>query len=215
MYRVLFRSACLLAMVTACGSEDRLVDLRSGNERFASETSLADVDDQDHRVSLVDGQAPHTTVLTCSDSRVAPEIIFDSKLGELFVIRTAGNVVDGDAVASIEYSCAFLKTPVLLIMGHQNCGAVTSAFKEDKSAFSDNLQGLLAKIEPAVAQVKSSHPNVDKEEAIHLAIQENTRQVHQKILEMSPVIAGLVDDGSLEIQEAVYDMSSGQVVWLD
>lgn len=215
MYRQMIKLLCLLPIISACASDSTQVgDLRAGNERFASSQSATDVDSEAHRLGLVEGQSPEAVIVACSDSRVAPEIIFDVPLGTVFVIRIAGNVADQDAVASIEYACGILKTPTLIVMGHQNCGAVHAAMAEDKGKLTDNLKALLSKIEPAVAAVRADNPDLGEDEILDLAIRENVSLVQSQILAQSPLLTQLVDDGSLELKGAVYEMDSGKVEWL-
>ncbi|MEC9399182.1 MAG: carbonic anhydrase, partial [Myxococcota bacterium] len=101
--------------------------LKAGNERFVKDTTEGKLRDQARRADLVGGQKPWAIVLSCADSRVAPELAFDTGLGELFVLRVAGNIANTDTIASIEYAVAHIGSPVIVVLGHQSCGAVTAA----------------------------------------------------------------------------------------
>ena len=108
-------------------AQEALQRLKDGNHRFVKEQWEGKFNDSKRRNSLVDGQSPYAIVLSCADSRVVPELAFDTGLGELFVIRVAGNVANTESIASIEYAVAHLNTKLIMILGHQNCGAVTAA----------------------------------------------------------------------------------------
>ena len=185
-------------------------DLVSGNERFAAgktkPRALVPL-----RQSLAKGQHPKAIILSCSDSRVPPEILFDQSLGDLFVVRSAGNIADAIGLASMEYAVEHLGSTVLVVMGHTKCGAVTAASAGEKMPTS-NLQALVDQIQPAVAKVKDSS-NADT--LVESAIQENVRQSARDVLAHSEVLRHAKDEGKLTVVEAEYQLDTGKVVRLD
>eukprot|EP01126_Amoeba_proteus_P026247 TRINITY_DN2600_c0_g1_i16.p1 TRINITY_DN2600_c0_g1~~TRINITY_DN2600_c0_g1_i16.p1 ORF type:complete len:172 (-),score=27.07 TRINITY_DN2600_c0_g1_i16:241-756(-) len=161
-----------------------------------------------HRGTLLGGQTPYVTVLTCSDSRVSPELIFDEGLGEIFVIRVAGNVADPVTIGSVEYGCEHLGTPLLVILGHEKCGAVTAACSGN-TEFAGSVGDLIKYISPVVAKAKAQHP----EDFVPHAINDNILLQMRTVL-ASPVIAKLVAEGHLKVVPAVYSLTTGQVTRL-
>ncbi len=155
------------------------------------------------------GQNPEAIIVSCSDSRVPPEVIFQKKsVGELFVIRTAGNVVDDVALASIEYACLVLKTPLCIVMGHSKCGAVGEAlrcFNENDQAPTPALKTLVKHIMPAVEKTKTSDDHLAK------AIAEHALATKAALMEKSQGIRESVESGSFKIVAAVCDMATGKV----
>jgi carbonic anhydrase len=185
-------------------------DLMEGNKRFMAgkpkARQLVSL-----RASLASSQHPNVIVLACSDSRVTPEVVFDKSLGELFVVRSAGNIADAIGVGSIEYAVEHLGSSVLVVMGHTKCGAVTAACSGEKMP-SASLQAIVDKIDPAVAIVaKSAKGN----ELIEGAIVQNVHQSAQDVLASSEILQHFVADGKLKVIEAEYQLDSGAVVRLD
>ncbi len=204
------------AKATLAGSDeaqkarDRIwADLVAGNRRFMEgrETprNVAAV-----RKVLVNGQHPQVIILTCADSRVSPEIIFDKNLGELFVVRTAGNVADRVALGSLEYAAEHLKAPLLLVMGHEKCGAVAAAVSGVKT-HSPNLASIIRRINPAVKRVGGQ---ASGDELLRLAIEANARQSADDVLKKSAILAELVHGGSLGVITGIYKLGTGEVVRL-
>jgi carbonic anhydrase len=180
-----------------------------GNQRFVSgKTKTVDV--VHLRESLVQGQTPKVIVLACSDSRVSPEVLFDKNLGDLFVVRSAGNIADAIGVGSIEYAVEHLGSSVLVVLGHEGCGAVTAACSGDKMP-TPNLQAIVDKITPAVTRAKS-HSKAD--DVVEAAILENVHQSAKDVLASSDVLQHFLHDGKLTVFEAVYELGSGKVVQL-
>ena len=188
--------------------------LADGNGRYvAGKLRHPDVG-ANRRVSLVGGQQPFATILACADSRVGPELIFDQGLGDLFVIRVAGNVVDDVVLASIEYSVIHLGVPLVMVLGHEHCGAVTAAVAaasgktsaEDADTKIGALAGLIV---PAVRAVPANAP--DKVEA---AILVNARRTAHEILTASPAVAERVRAGRLQVVSARYGLHDGKVAEL-
>ena len=205
---------CLVAvsgLVYAGAGEDSLSKLQDGNKRFTSgEPAQKDIGNE-RRQELVKGQYPFATVLSCSDSRVAPEIIFDQGLGDVFIVRVAGNVVEPTTLGSIEYGAEHLHTPLLVILGHESCGAVKATL-EAKGKPEGNIGAILKKIMPAVNTAKKSKKGPD--ETLNLAVQENVKNTYKDIMK-SKVIRELVDEGKLKIVAAEYYLGTGKVELID
>jgi len=184
--------------------------LMAGNKRFVAgkpqSQGLVSL-----RKKLVAGQHPNVIVLACSDSRVSPELIFDQSLGDLFVIRTAGNVADPVGLGSIEYAVDHVHASVLLVLGHQKCGAVIAACSGGKMP-SANLEAIVDKIAPAVTQAKA-HAKPD--DLVEAAIKENVHQSAKDVLANSEIIRNAVAAGKLSVIEAEYQLDTGEVVRLN
>jgi carbonic anhydrase len=185
-------------------------DLMAGNRRFVSGKPRS-YDVVPLRRKLASGQSPYVIVLSCSDSRVSPEVIFDQNLGDLFVVRTAGNVADPVALGSIEYAVDHIHSPLLVVMGHTKCGAVTAACSGEKMP-SVNLDAIMKKIDPAVAQAKTYAKPADLIEA---AIKDNVHQSAKDVLANSEILREAVKAGKLKVVEAEYELESGEVVRLN
>jgi carbonic anhydrase len=184
--------------------------LMAGNARFvAGKTQSLDV--VALRRELASGQAPDVIILSCSDSRVSPEVIFDHSLGDLFVVRTAGNIADPVALGSMEYATEHLHSSLLIVLGHQKCGAVNAACSGEKMP-SANLQAIVDKIEPAVVRAKS-HSKAD--ELVEAAIKENVHQSAKDALANSAILSEAVHSGKLQVIEAEYELETGKVVRID
>ncbi|MBL7974178.1 MAG: carbonic anhydrase [Candidatus Kapabacteria bacterium] len=197
------------AVGTTPSTQSVIATLSQGNQHFVA-GEMHTQDFAKERKILSSGQKPYAIVLTCADSRVPPEMIFDEELGHLFVVRVAGNVVDSSILASIEYAAEHLGAKTMIVMGHEKCGAVKAAC--DHAHLTPNLNCLLRGIAPAVA--KAELTTTDKKELLHTAIQENVRlQMHNAVLQ-SPLLLEMVEHHNLEIVGAVYDLETGLVNWL-
>lgn len=179
-------------------------ELLEGNRRFVRGERRA-YDFALRRAELLAGQKCRVTLLTCSDSRVVPEFIFDVNLGDLFDVETAGNVVDEVGLGSIEYGVEHLGTPLLLILGHTRCGAVTACCREGGQAHG-HLHSIMRHLEPVAERARRD---------IDQAILENLRQTKREILEKSDVVRKLVAEGRLEVVTALYRLETGEVVPVD
>jgi len=186
-----------------------LEELKNGNKEFVENPNISTKE----RISLAEEQKPMATVLACSDSRVPPELIFNKDLGDLFIVRIAGNTVDQLSLASLEYGVKHLGTPLLIILGHQNCGAIKAAFELGETDFGANIGTLLSQIHPAIREAKEKYGNEPKDTQIQHAIHFNLNHTHREILWRSQVIRELVEEKKLMIQEAVYQIDSGKVDW--
>lgn len=179
--------------------------LKLGNERFINDNLKNSKKDTDRRSDIIDGQNPFAIILGCADSRVVPEHIFDTGLGELFVVGVAGNIANTSSIASIEYAVAHLETPVIIVLGHQNCGAVTAALKGGDNG--DNLNHLLAHITPAI-NACSANAEVND------VAKKNVELTVNNLKDRSSIIAGAVNSGKLKIVPAYYQLDSGLVEFL-
>ncbi len=194
--------------------------LKDGNERFSAGKSaylhcdptrigLAGISDQ--------GNYAYATVLSCSDSRVPVELVFDAGVMDLFVVRVAGNVCDTDEIGSIEYGLAHVKTPVLVILGHTRCGAVTAvsqAVAGHGHPLERNIPPLVDNIIPAVQRAIDQHPEVHGEAIVPFAIEENVWQAVEDLFMKSPAVRNLVKAGKVKVVGAIYDLGTGKVEWL-
>ncbi len=189
-------------------ADEALKRLKEGNARFVADTPKEAVLGSKKRIELAQGQRPIAVILTCADSRAAPEIVFDKGLGVLFVIRVAGNVGGPEVYASIEYALAELKTPLIVVLGHTNCGAVGAALK-DKEQPSENLKQLVGLIHTG-----SDLPK-DKDAALDAAVRNNVQHQTQLLTKQSKIIQDFADSGRVKIVPAVYDLKSGAVNWLE
>ncbi len=190
-------------------AEQIWADLLEGNRRFQTgKPAFRDL--VGRREQLAHDQQPRVIVLACSDSRVSPELIFDKTLGDLFVIRMAGNVADSVALGSIEFAADFLNSPVLVVLGHEKCGAV-AAVASGGSILSPNVASIVARIRPVIDSVKGK---ADGDELLRLAEQANVRQSARDLLSNSPLLQKKVAEGSITLIKALYRLSTGQVVRL-
>lgn len=182
-------------------------DLAAGNRRFVSgKTASRDLLAQ--RKALAKTQHPRVAVLSCSDSRVPPELVFDTGLGELFVVRSAGEDDDPLSIGSLEYAVEHLGSAVIVVMGHQSCGAVTAACSGGKPE-SPNLDAVVGPIAPSCAKMDTKKP-----ETLDLAVRDHVRTVAHELLAKSELLKKAVDEGKLTIIEAYYSLDSGEVTKL-
>jgi carbonic anhydrase len=184
-----------------------LENLLAGNRRFIRDERAPRAFDL-RREKLVSGQKPLAIILGCSDSRVSPETLFDQNLGEIFVVRTAGQVLEPTSIASIEYAVDHLQAPLLMILGHEQCGAVTAAIAHAGEAHG-NIGRLLGKIQPAIDRAKqlNTSPEAMVEKVTDLHLEELAQQVFQE----SEIIRQAVTEGRLRLITAKYQMVSGEV----
>lgn len=215
----LFAVACLASCSTtvvqtkesqsATSPTQAIETLRAGNDRFATGHSLnRDLVAQAENTSS--GQHPIAAVLSCIDSRVSPELIFDQGIGDLFAARVAGNVLNADLLGSLEFATAKSGAKAILVLGHTRCGAVAGACS---NADLGHLTGLLKKIKPAVRKVSSSSPKDASFEDRVAA--ENVRDVVSGIRSQSPIIRKLEQQGKLTVRGAVYHLDTRRVELLD
>src|SRR5205823_569159 len=175
-----------------------------GNERFVSGNFVTRDLSSAKRTELAGGQHPFAVVLTCSDSRVAPELLFDQSIGDIFVIRVAGNVTDKAGLGSIEYAAEHLNTPLIFVLGHEKCGAVTAAAKGDGAE--GNVQFLVNEIKPAVQKAKTMGGDL-----VAMSVDENVRYVCSTMTDRSEVLNKLVKENKVKIAGGTYSITSGKV----
>ena len=189
-----------------------LENLKKGNANYTSD-SLTVTDNSSLRTACVSGQAPQAIVLSCIDSRVVVEEVFDQALGDVFVARVAGNFANTDIVASMEYACKVAGSKLIVVLGHEGCGAVKAACDGVELG---NITALLSNIQPAVNSVKSTIEgpyDSGNTTFVNAAIAENVQHTIAEIRNMSPILSALEAEGSIAIKGGVYQLASGAVEW--
>lgn len=209
-----FRPAPTKDGFSTLSPDEALQYLIDGNNAFlAGESNGAPLGPQ-RRLELAKGQAPFCAYVTCSDSRVPPELLFGRGLGELFIIRNAGNTVGTAAMGSIEYAVAVLKVPLLVVMGHEACGAVDAARKVvlEDARFPGAIDDMIHPILPAVLGVRNDAGAIDLEDAV----KENVRRSVMRLREESdPILLKPQQEGKLKVVGAYYDLDEGKVDFFD
>ena len=192
-------------------AEKALGWLKNGNRRFEKGYFRTDGASAKDRRSLASGQKPHSIILSCSDSRVPPEVVFDQKLGEVFVVRTAGQSLDENVIASLEYAIEHLGANLLVVMGHDSCGAVKATLQSLTGADlgTPALNALAADIKPRVQH----HASKPLSQGLVDESWSNVSGVAKDVLERSALIRDLVTAGEVKIVKAMYRLESGQVDW--
>jgi carbonic anhydrase len=185
--------------------EDALAELKAGNIRFLSEKLINTNYSEDIKETKA-GQKPHSIILSCMDSRVPPEIIFDQGIGNIFAVRNAGNIEDENILGSMEYAVDHAGAKLIVVMGHSHCGAVTGAVHDVKMG---NLTQLLAQIKPAI-KTDLNHPDVINETA-----KNNVKLTIEDILSKSAIISELLHEKKIAIVGAYYDIETGEVKFMD
>jgi carbonic anhydrase len=188
-------------------ADKALRELRVGNQHHANHRYSHPHETPMRQHELTTGQNPHAIILGCADSRVPPEIIFDQGLGDLFTVRVAGNVAGTNELASIEYAVEHLHTPLLVVMGHQKCGAVSAAVEGGEA--DGHLADLIKAIQPAVDKTKGMPGD-----AIENAMRKNVEMVVEQLRTSHPLLASSVKQGKLRVVGAVYSLDTGKVAWL-
>ncbi len=196
---------------------EALQQLKDGNARFTSGMrSLDAMMKQAHRAELADGQAPFAVIIGCSDSRVPVEIVFDQGLGDLFVIRVAGNVVSNTQIGSVEFAAETFGTRLVVVMGHSCCGAISAtldALKSPGNAGSRGLLSIVNRIRPAVEELVQNDP--DDESLHHHAVRANVRMAAQTLRASSPILERLILEDGLLVVGAEYSLETGEVDFFD
>ena len=204
---------------TIVSPQQALWRLRAGNERFISGTrSIEAMISPLRRHELVEGQAPFATILTCSDSRVPVELVFDQGLGDLFVIRVAGNVVAPSLVGSVEYAAAVLNSQLVVVMGHSRCGAVKATLdvlRGRGDVPSENIRDIVERIRPAIAPIVDSSDGLDAAGLLDEAILANARASTDHLRHASPLLEARIQSGELAVVGANYDIGTGRVDFFD
>ena len=231
---IFFMCVCCLAMLVQCTSvvtapqqkagkpspDAVLQMLKDGNERFSSgkptypHTNTARLEQAGKEDQ---GKYAYATVISCSDSRVPVELVFDAGVMDIFVVRVAGNVCDTDEIGSIEYGMGHVHTPVFVMLGHTQCGAVkavTHALHGEGHALERNIPALVDNIIPAVKRAMEAHTDVHGDDIIPYAIEENVWKGIEDLFMKSPAVRNIVNEGKGKVVGAIYDVSTGKVTWL-
>jgi carbonic anhydrase len=194
-------------------SADRaLARLIEGNDRFLRGEARRAAFQRETLADLAKAQQPYATVLGCSDSRVSPEWIFDTGLGELFVVRVAGNILSPEIAGTLQYAGVYLETPLFVVLGHEGCGAIAAALatKHEGELFRSRVQLLLASILPGLPDFE---PTLSPEEQVSRAVESNVRWTVRQILD-SPEGQARAAEGRMKVVGAVYEIETGRVRFL-
>jgi carbonic anhydrase len=190
------------------GGDAALQRLVQGNARYAAGQSTQR-DFSVGRVARTRGQKPFAAILGCADSRVSPELAFDQGPGDLFVVRLAGNFVNDDALASLEYATRFLDVPLIMVLGHTSCGAVAASIKvlQEKAALPGHLPSLVDSIRPAVEAASRRQPA----DLLAAATAQNVRYNVARLATAAPILAEMTQRGAVKVVGGVYDLATGKV----
>lgn len=232
LFRIATVASCLLlaaspalssgsgAKIAKPSPDAAITKLKDGNNRFVEGKTNHPHSDS-ARLILAgkenQGDYAYATVITCSDSRVPVERIFDAGIMDIFVIRVAGNVVDVDEAGSIEYGLAHVNTPVLVVLGHTQCGAVTAvtdAIQGHGHALERNIPPLVDNIAPAVKRAMAQNPHAKGKDVVPYGIEENVWQGIEDLFLSSPATRALVKSGKVKVVGAIYDVGTGKINWL-
>jgi carbonic anhydrase len=201
------------AQESTAPSPDRALQLLTeGNARYVSGAPGGPHRGLDRRAEVASAQHPYATILSCADSRVPPELVFDAGLGDLFVLRVAGNVLNDELLGSVEYGAGVLHVPLILVLGHERCGAVDAAVQAvtQGTRFDGQISSLARAIAPAVESVRGMSGNL-----LDNAIRANVALVVGQLVERSPLLADLASRGVVKIMGGYYSLQSGQVGIMD
>jgi carbonic anhydrase len=194
--------------------EEALSRLKEGNARFVAGRSQHPHADEARRAETAErGQHPFAAVVGCSDSRAPVEIIFDQGIGDLFVVRVPGNVCNGDEIGAVEYAVEHLDVQLCVVLGHTRCGAVISAVTG--ASLTGHLARLLANIRLSIPRARKEHPSADEQDLIEAVARTNVRQSIADLSQGSPLLRERVEEGTLKVMGAVYDVASGAVQWME
>ena len=191
-------------VVSGENARQKLID---GNKRYVDVKLTHPNQTAQHRTEVAKGQRPFAVILSCSDSRVPPEIIFDQGLGDLFVIRLAGNVMDDAALGSIEYAVDYLGVRCVIVLGHERCGAVDATVKGGE--IHGHISGIVKAIQPVMGKIKNLPGDV-----LDNAVRANVAMVVQQLKSSGPILKELVNKGVVGIDGAYYDLDDGKITLL-
>lgn len=188
-------------------------ELAKGNKRFLAGKARHPHSGKKRLLETAEkGQHPLAVVLSCSDSRVPPEIFFDQGIGDIFSVRVAGNVSNNDEIASIEYAAEHLHVPLAVVLGHTQCGAVTAVVEHQRMP--ESLNRLTVHIQEAVEHAQSAHPEAKGDELLSDCIRENVLESMADLIKGSEIARHLIGTGSLKLVGAIYNIRNGRVVWI-
>jgi carbonic anhydrase len=200
-------------------ARDALARLRDGNRRFVGELRGRPITvDEARRHALPDAQEPHAIILGCSDSRVPAELVFDQGLGDLFVIRVAGNIVAPSLIGSVEFAAARFGTRLVVVLGHSNCGAILATIEELEDPtenHSPNLQSIVDRVRPAVEGLMGTEFARDHDALVREAVRANIRASADQLRHGSRILEQLIQDQGLLVVGAEYSLETGVVDFFD
>ena len=186
------------------GQNNTIKKLLEGNQRYITGGALHPNQSFEHRLELAEGQKPIAAILTCADSRVSPEIIFDQGLGDLFVLRVAGNVINDLFVGSLEYAVEHLNVSLLMVLGHSECGAVDATVKGGQPP--GHINSLVQAIKPALDRLKKQSPDW-----VNIVAKENVKIGVERLRISDPILTARYEEGNIDIVGAFYNIKSGEV----
>ena len=186
------------------GQNNTIKKLLEGNQRYITGGALHPNQSFEHRLELAEGQKPIAAILTCADSRVSPEIIFDQGLGDLFVLRVAGNVINDLFVGSLEYAVEHLNVSLLMVLGHSECGAVDATVKGGQPP--GHINSLVQAIKPALDRLKKQSPDW-----VNIVAKENVKIGVERLRISDPILTARYEEGNIDIVGAFYNIKSGKV----
>jgi carbonic anhydrase len=208
---LLFLSLAILTPVSKTEgnvtADSVLAELTAGNAHHVAHRYQHPHETAERQRELASSQSPHAEILSCADSRVPPELIFDQGLGDLFIIRVAGNVVSDTELGSLEYGAEHLHVPLLVVLGHQHCGAVTAAVEGGEAE--GHIAALVNLLRPAVEKTRGMPGD-----HVENAVKANVEMVVKQLRASTPLLAKLVSEGKLKVVGAVYSLDTGKVTWL-
>ena len=194
-------------------ADEALDRLKAGHQRFLAGTATFPTVQKEILADLAKGQHPYATILSCSDSRVPPELIFDAGLGELFIIRVAGNVISPEVAGSLQYAEVHLQTPLFVVLGHTNCGAISAALETQVRGkrHHSRIQVLVDSILPAL---EALDPHLSPKALLAQAVEANVRwSMHR--LRVSPEGRERLAEGRMKLVSAIYEIETGRLCFLD
>jgi len=192
---------------------ETLEKLKEGNHRFVENKLHSHNFVKTRRIeTTVSGQDPFAAILTCSDARIPPNFIFDQGIGDLFIVRVAGNVCDSLVLAPLEFAVKHTNCALIVVLGHRHCGAVTSAVEETPT--SPNIEDLLLRLRPAMDKVMRENKDMPHDELVNQIAKANAILTREKILRSSPTLKEAVENKKLEALAAYYNIETGVVEWL-
>jgi carbonic anhydrase len=188
--------------------DEALSRIMDGNARYVANTTHMR-DFAAGRAARVTTHRPIASLLSCADARVGPEFIFDEGPGQLFVVRVAGNILEDEGLASLEYAAQFLSAPLIFVLGHSNCGAVEAAIKvvKDNATLPGHLPGLIDQVKPAVLAAQKTQPK----DLLAASVIENVRQTVQHVTDAKPMLSDMIAGGKVKVVGGVYDIATGKV----
>lgn len=197
---------------TALSPEEALERLREGNRTFVTDAPYRAADGRERRLEIARGQTPFAVLVSCSDSRVPPELLFGRGLGELFIVRNAGNTVDTVALGSIEYAVVELGVPLVVVLGHERCGAVAAAVSvvTENATFPGSIGRMVEPIVPAVLLAREEGGDL-----LENAVRRNVGRVVERLRTEETVLAAPIAEGRLRVVGARYDLEDGIVEFFD